>query len=85
MEDEAGKLYRFDRVKCPTCDDMSLRAGETDAPDLVRECPDCHGTPLNLWECEAWPSLHFIMPEAEHPTITAAREYARRALEGIGY
>lgn len=62
-----GEEHWFDRVKCPVCDDVSLRASEMDAPDLVRECPTCRGNPLNEWTCPTWPGLTFAMPTERRP------------------
>lgn len=75
MEGEEGpRDYRFDRVKCPTCDgrgynrwtDMYVDGVRqyNDAPGNTVECPDCHGIPLNCWTCDKWPGLEFTMPEA---------------------
>lgn len=59
--------YRFDRVKCSTCDGQRLiRSDGYGNPSEIQgyvTCPDCHGTPLNLWECKVWPGVQFVMPE----------------------
>jgi len=56
-----GAQYRFNRVKCGVCDG---RDGQSDDDgETVLICSSCHGTPLNLWECEAWPGLGFVMPQ----------------------
>lgn len=51
-----GVGCRFDRVKCGVCD-----AGWESS--VSRDCPSCHGSPLNLWECPSeWPGVEFVMP-----------------------
>jgi len=58
--------YRFDRVKCGVCGgDGSVDSGGSTpwGEPIDVACGDCHGNPLNLWECEAWPGVEFVMPE----------------------
>jgi len=52
--------YRFDRVKCDVCDGRGTYQSE--AHGYLAPC-SCRGNPLNLWECEDWPGVEFVMPE----------------------
>lgn len=55
--------YRFDRVKCGACNGNGTERYCDAAGDMDdRECSACHGRPLNLWRCDAWPDQVFVMP-----------------------
>jgi len=65
--------YRFDRVKCGTCDGRGGMDDPNGPPGREHwfSCSTCHGRPLNLWRCDAWPGVGFVMPGSERPfTIT---------------
>ncbi len=56
--------HRFDRMTCSDCDGWgTLRA--TTFGNIGEACLTCRGQPINSWRCETWPTITFVMPEAE--------------------
>lgn len=62
-----GTRYSFSRVKCGVCDGRAIPIPGYRFREPA--CDSCRGNPLNLWECEAWPGLEFVMPEMENRRV----------------
>lgn len=51
----------FDRILCEKC--KGERVTTSTNPNRTYDtCPACHGQPQNLWRCEVWARVVFVMP-----------------------